>query len=112
MLWNYLLAFLLTIVIEGGVVLLMGFRTRRHMLALLMVNLITHPALNYVLLVLHNLGVERTTGLVLALEGVVVIVEGLLFIYMFEQPKGKLFLTAFLMNAASYLIGLLIFSLL
>jgi hypothetical protein len=109
MLWNYLLAFLLTIIIEGGVVFLMGFRTRRHMLAVLMVNLVTHPALNYIILVLYNLGVAVTTALILALEGLVVIVEGLLFIYMFEKPKGRLFLTAFLMNAASYLIGLVIF---
>jgi len=49
---RFLIALLLTVAIEGGIAWLFGFRTVSSQLAMAMINCITNPALNYVLLVL------------------------------------------------------------
>jgi hypothetical protein len=106
---RYLLAFLLTVAIEGGIAWLFGFRTARSQLAVAMINCITNPALNYVLLVLAWRSVAVTLPLVVLLEVVVVLVEWGLLVYIFEHPKGRLFYLSLAANTASFLAGLAIF---
>ena len=109
MLAGYLLALLLTLLIEGGVAFVMGLRTRQQMLAVVMVNLVTHPILHYTLLLLGQLGADVTLAIILGLEMAVAAAEGLLLVYMFGRPKGRLWLIALLANGASYLAGLVLF---
>ena len=46
---QYLPAFACTLAIELGVAVLFGFWTRRELLAVIFVNLVTHPSLHLIL---------------------------------------------------------------
>jgi hypothetical protein len=109
MLGRYLLALLLTVTIEVAVAWLFGFRTGRSLLAVAMINCITNPALNFLLLVLAWLGVIVRLPLVVLLKVLVVVFEWRLYLYVFGHPRGRLFLLSVMANAASFLAGLLIF---
>lgn len=109
MLGTYLLALLLTVIVEGGVAYLLGLRQRQQMLAFAMINVITNPVLNYVILVLSYLGFDVSFLLIVALEVLVVIVEWQLLGYVFHGPKGRFLLTSVLANSLSFLVGLLLF---
>ena len=109
MLGRYLLALLLTLVIEGGIAYLVGFRTGEYQLAIAMTNMITNPILNYILLVLGNLGINVTVVFVILLEILVVVAEWQLLVYVFGDPRGKFLVTSVLGNTASFLIGILLF---
>ncbi len=104
-----LIALLLTVAIEGGVAWLLGFRTASSQLAMAMINCVTNPALNYVLLVLAWRGVSVTIPLLIPLEVLVVMVEWELLVYVFEKPKRRLFTLSLVANTASFLAGLLIY---
>ncbi|MDR3575801.1 MAG: hypothetical protein P4L50_18220 [Anaerolineaceae bacterium] len=106
---SFLLALLLTVAIEAGVAWLFGFRTVGSQLAVAMINCITNPALNYLLLVLGWRGVTVTLPKLIALEALVVLIEWGLLVYVFENPKGRLFTLSLAANTASFLAGLLIF---
>jgi hypothetical protein len=109
MLGTYLLALLLTVVIEGGVAYLLGLRQSQQILAFAMINVITNPVLNYVVLVLNYLGLDVSFLLIVALEILVVIVEWQLLVYIFQGPTGRFLLTSVLANTVSFLMGLLLF---
>lgn len=109
MLGRYLLALSLTLVIEGGIAYLLGFRKRQYILTLAMINVVTHVILNYLILVLGYLDIDVTFTLIVILEILVVIVEWLLLIYVFRDPKGRFLITSLLANAMSFFIGLLLF---
>jgi membrane-bound ClpP family serine protease len=109
MLGRFLLALLLTLAIEGCVAWLFGFRRRRSQLAVAMINVITNPVLNLLLLVLAYLGLDVTLWLIFPLEVVVVAAEWGLLVYAFGDPKGRLFVLSLLANAASFLAGILLF---
>ncbi len=109
MLGTYLFTLLLTITIEGGVVYLLGFRKSQYMLAVVVINIITHPALNYLILVFGYLGIQVTYLLIAILEMLVVVVEWQLLVYMFRGSKGRFLITSLLANAASFFIGVLLF---
>jgi hypothetical protein len=109
MLGRYLLALLLTVAIEGAVAWFFGFRTGRSQLAVAMINCLTNPALNLLLVILAWLGVAVRLPLVVLLEVVVVAVEWGLLVYAFGGSKRRLFLLSLTANAASFLAGLALF---
>ena len=109
MLERYLLAQLLTVAIEDGIAWLFGYRTARLLLAVAMINCITNPALNFLLLVLAWQGIKVTLFPVVLLEVLVVVVEWGLLVYVIGHPKGRLFFLSLAANTASFLAGLLIF---
>jgi hypothetical protein len=109
MIAEYLLALCLTIAVEAGVAYLLGLRTRWHMLAVAAMNTVTHPVLIFFLLVLGSLGWDVTRGMIVLLEMLVVVVEWRLLVYIFIFPRGGLFLASLLMNAASFMVGILLF---
>ena len=109
MLARYPLALLLTVAIEGGVAWLFGFRTIGLQLAVAMINCMTNPALNLLLLVLAWRGTAVTLALVTLLEVLVVVVEWGLLVYVIGRPRGRLFTLSLAANAASFLAGVLIF---
>ena len=109
MLGRYLLALLLTLIIEGGIAYLLGLRKDQQLLTVAMINVITHPVLSYLLLVFGYLGMDVTLGLVSILEILVVIVEWQLLIYVFGSPSRRFFIVSLLANSVSFLIGILLF---
>ena len=74
-----------------------------------MINLITNPILNYLLLVFGFLGIEVTLIRVSLLEILVVIAEWRLLVYVFGSPQKRLLILSILANAASFLAGVLLF---
>ena len=109
MLGRFLLPLLLTLAIEGFVAYLCGLRTRQEVLAVAMINVITQPAFNYLLLVLGYLGINVTLGLVSVLEIPIVFAEWLLLTYVFGASKRRFFVVSFLANTASFLAGIVLF---
>jgi hypothetical protein len=109
MLARYLLALFLTLIIEGCVAYAMGFRERKHVLAVTVINVITHLILSYLLFVLGCLGVDVPLALIVVLEVLVVVAEWQLLVYVFRNPKGRFLVMALLANTASFLAGMLIF---
>jgi len=106
---RFLLALLLTLVVEAGVAWLFGFRSGRDQLTLALVNVITNPALNVFLLLLSWLGVEVTLGLVTLLEVPVVLAEWGLLVYAFGGPRRKLLALSLAANAVSFVAGVVLF---
>ena len=109
MLGTYLLALLLTLAVEGGVAYWLGLRKRQFLLTVAMINVSTFLPLNYLLLVLGSLGINVTLALVILLEMLVVVVEWRLLLYVVGYSNGRLFAISLLGNAASFLIGMLLF---
>jgi hypothetical protein len=105
-----LIAFALTLVIEVTVALLLGYRRRLEIAAVVCVNLFTHPLLCYLVWLIiawqsAPLGVVE----IAILEAGVVLVEWQLLCYALRQhPKSRLFALSLAMNAASYVAGLLV----
>jgi len=106
---EYLIALLLTIICEGLVAYLIGLRSRDYILAIALINVITHPILNYLILVLSNLELNVTFMFIVFLEVLVVIAEWQLLVYIFRGSKVRFLITSFLANTASFLAGLLLF---
>lgn len=106
---RYLLALLLTLIIEGGVAYLLGFRKSQSMLTIALINVITNLTLNYLILVLGFLNVDASLALIVVLEILVVIVEWQMLVYVFRNPKGRFLIISILANTMSFFIGLLFF---
>ncbi len=100
---------LLAITVELSVALLIGFNSRKQLLAVILVNLITNPLLNYIL-VINRLFFSVTINFFVIgfLEIIVVVVEWLILWWAFKENPRKLFLLACVMNFASYVVGVLI----
>ena len=52
---NYAIAFLLTIVLEVAVALLLGYRRRQEIASVILVNVFSHPLVNYLIWVADTL---------------------------------------------------------
>jgi hypothetical protein len=76
---------------------------------LALINAITNPILNYLLLVLGFLRIDGTLVRVFLLEIVVVIAEWRLWVYAFGSPSRRFLLLSILANSASFLVGLWLF---
>jgi len=106
---NFLFPLALTEIIEPGVAMLFGLR-KIELVAVLLINLVTNPAMNYVM-VLSNLSGSSPTNYVLLiiLEVLVVISEWLLLRWVLIGSSIKFFLLSLVMNGCSFAAGLLIF---
>jgi hypothetical protein len=104
-------ALLLTLVVEVPVAWAMGLRGRRPLTAVILVNLITNPLVNYVVFAFAVSYPElaQNTGLyyalVAVLEVLVVIAEWRLLLWVLGGSSRRLLLTSLVMNAASFGIG-------
>lgn len=103
-------ALVFTLVVEVPVAWLRGLRGRRALTAVVLVNLITNPLLNYVLLVASQLASIRIYWVVAAiLEVAVVLVEWRLLLWALGGSSRRMLLTSVLMNAASFGVGFALF---
>jgi hypothetical protein len=109
MIGRYLFALFLTIVLEGAVAYIFGLRRRRQLVALAIINILTHTTLNYIILILGYLGTRGPIYYITAMEIIIVLVEWLLLVYVFGEPKKRFLAISILANAISFLSGLLLF---
>ncbi len=110
LIYSLLSALVLTILIELVVAYFLGYRTKLEIIAIVCINSITNPVLNYLLLLNHHFSIIKAEELlVLFLELAVVLVEWRLLVYALQQKSWKMFLLSMVMNSCSYLMGVLIF---
>lgn len=108
---NLFLPLLITLIVEVSVSLLLNFRKREEVLAIIFINLLTNPVLNYFLVIDNVFNILRIDQWgIIVLEILVIFIEWGLLIFLFNQkPKGYLFKLSLLINLCSYLTGFLIF---
>lgn len=103
---NFIRALILTEIIEAIAAFLLGYRGKRFYIVLMLINVLTNPLLNFILIVLYYFHIESLI-ITPVLEVFVVIGEWKLFEYALgKQEKSYLFLSI-IINLSSYLIGLL-----
>jgi len=107
---NLISALLLTEVVEFVAAYIMGHRGKEFYIALVLVNLITNPLINYILLVLYTLKLLHfRLIIIIILEIIVIISEWRILSYALPK-KIKSFLTlSIAMNISSYLVGVMIY---
>jgi predicted neutral ceramidase superfamily lipid hydrolase len=104
-----IIALALTLIIEIPTAFVLGFRKKEELLAVVGVNLVTNPPLNFFIQLNSQIKlIPLSFSLIILLEAIVVIIEFLLFSLVLKRGKKKLFLLALAMNTASFLFGLLI----
>ena len=100
---------LITIAIECGIAFLL-FRKGSYVYFVLLLNILTNPLLNFIMLVYFSyMGYSGYYILLYALEAAVVVTEGLIFSKLSDIKAGKALFISLLLNAASYGAGLIIF---
>jgi hypothetical protein len=106
--WSLLATLALTLVVELAVAAALGLRTRRALLAVACVNLITNPPLNLLLTLVSWWRPWAYAPALIALEIVVVIVEWRLLLWALGGDARRMLLVAAAMNAASLALGFLL----
>ena len=111
--FDFLIALLLTIVVEWCVVFLFGYRNKNVFLVVAMINLVTNPLLNYIILVIQYLNLfQINMPVFFIIELLVILAEWRLLIYAINENDKKLLILSVVMNLASFISGLVLFSLL
>jgi len=107
---SYLLALFLTIIIELIVAFFFGFRKKIDIIAIIFINLLTNPILNYLLLVNDYFSFFKSSLLIiLFLEAIVVLLEWKLLVFALQGKSKKLLALSLVMNFCSYIVGVLFF---
>lgn len=100
---------LITLVSELAVGWLFGFRRAHDVLAIVAVNVITNPLLNYAVGTAHRAGVTFSLAALLLMELAVVLAEaGMLMVAWPAVNKRKIAVFSFSANLASFLAGVLL----
>ncbi|MCY2991126.1 MAG: hypothetical protein NTY19_25090 [Planctomycetota bacterium] len=109
LLHEYLPAFASTIAIELGVAVMLGFWRAPELSAVLLVNIVTHPALHAFLWVVFCTKVlPLTWPLLLVLEAVVFLAEWGMLARLLRLSATRAGLVALTINTASALLGLML----
>ena len=108
---DYVFALVATIVVEVSVGLILGYRRAREITAIALVNIVTNPSLDYLLVANEDWHLfVRSTVTLLALEAAVVLVEwGLLIFALPCRKRLGLFFLSLSMNACSCGAGIVIY---
>lgn len=101
-----ILALLLTLVIEVPIGSLM-IRSKSAVIPLILINILTNPALNALLMILFTLTVSYTAYWITMVIGeiAVFIGEGFLIRALCDIPIKRAFIISTVINAASFLLG-------
>lgn len=107
---SFFAALLLTIIIELTAALLIGYRKRNEIITIILINVITNPALNYLLFVNRTLSLfEISIFVILFLELLVVLIEWRLLVFALKEKSNKLLALSIVINFCSYIIGFYLF---
>lgn len=107
MISSLLMSLGLTLLLEIGVALLLGLR-RKDLLVVALVNVVTNPVVVLTLNLCLLSGITPPWYLVAALEAAAVVTEGFLYGSCLSRKLCNPFLLSILLNAISYLGGLLL----
>lgn len=109
---SLIVSLLVTIIIELIVARLFGFRKKHELLVVVLINLITNPVLNYLILLKNytatNYQTEALSPFVVVLEIIIVIIEWLLLRFALNNKSTKLFLFSLVANACSFLMPVIL----
>ncbi len=96
---------LLTVAVECSIILLI-YRKLRYAYYVLLLNVLTNPLLNFIMLFYFTYkGYDNYYVLLYALEAAVVVTEGLIFARLADKKTWEALLVSFIINASSYLFG-------
>jgi|GEM_PF-316343 len=107
-------ALLISIAVEVLIAFVFGYRKKLEILAIILVNLITNPLLNYIITIrLRNIRYNPMYDpsgqyTILISELIVIIVEWLLLRFALRNKSIKLMMLSITMNIVSYVVGLII----
>lgn len=108
---TYIIASVLTIIIEILTIFLLGLRNKKLFLNVILVNILTNPALNILLNYTQDYFKEIYFIYIIFLEITVVIIEWLFLKFRLKELKLPFFLISFTINSVSFLSGLWIYKL-
>ena len=109
---NLIVALVLTVVLEVLIAILFNYRKKSEISIIVLINIITNPLLNYLLAVNNYFNwLSVNIFILILLEIIVVMIEWLLLRYAIRKNPKKLFLLSLVMNATSFIVGLLLFRL-
>jgi hypothetical protein len=105
---SYAVAFLLTLVLEVGAALMLGFRQRSEIASVICVNVFSHPLLVYVIWLVASLrSIPLGLAEVSVLEAIVVLLEWRLLCFALPRQRvSRLLVLSLMMNSLSFLTGL------
>ena len=107
---SYLLAFILTLVIEVSVAYPFINREKRLLFGVILVNCITHPVFGYSLWMNNIFNfVDISFSTLLFCELIIVLIEFLLLKIVSRKSDRELFFLSLLLNAVSFTVGQIIF---
>ena len=108
---DFTIALLLAILVECAIAAVFGFRERRVFLAVVAINLITNPILNFSILIIRSLNLFRVDFFVLLIfELLVVVVEWRMLVFSVSESSKKLLMLSLVMNLCSFASGVFLFS--
>ena len=103
-----IICLLMTIIIECGIAFILGYR-KKDLLNVLLVNLLTNPIVSSVPVYFNYYhGIKARNICLYILEVLVLIVEGFIYVKVLKRRKINGFLLSLILNLSSYLLGLLI----
>lgn len=105
---NFIKALVLTEAVEAMAAFLMGYRDKKFYTVLIIINIITNPMLNCILMILFYFNIKSLI-ITLVLEVLVVIVEWRLFVYALNKHDKSYLLLSIIINLSSYIAGLFLF---
>lgn len=95
----------LTILIEWGLSFIF-IKNKKDRKVVILAQILTNPALNFLLLLNYNFFKLNDILLLVLLELLIVVIEGLVYKNYFNQkPKINPFLLSIILNAVSFLVG-------
>lgn len=104
-----IISLMITIVLELLGSLIVGVRNKKDLLNIILVNILTNPLLNSIVLFVNVLyGIFYRNIVLYILEILVVIVEGVIYKKYLSFKKINPFLLSLILNITSYGLGLLI----
>ncbi len=99
---------IITIVVECGMAIILGYR-KRDLLNVLLVNVLTNPLLNSLVIYVNvYYGLKWRSITLYTLEVIALLVEGLIYQKYLEKRKLNGYLLSLILNISSYVIGLII----
>lgn len=110
MILNLYLALIMTLIIELGMALILKVRDKLDLLYIALINCITNPILNIILVLIVSFFVKNNIVfyiIVIIFEIIVVFVEYLFYKNRLKYNRISLLLFSFILNASSFGLGLI-----
>ena len=107
----YFLALILTLVIELSIAYISGFRTKKCIITIFLVNIITHPLLCYFLWMNSIIFIIPVSYFsIIILEILVALLESVLLFFSLKQKYLNMLKLSLYINITSFVFGLLMFN--